>query len=54
MNRLVLIGNGFDLAHGLKTRYEDFINWYWENWGVRLLHGMNRTETDGLCNYQEA
>ncbi len=30
MNRLVIIGNGFDLAHGLKTRYEDFINWYWD------------------------
>lgn len=29
MNRLVLLGNGFDLAHGLKTRYEDFISWYW-------------------------
>ena len=28
MNRLVLIGNGFDLAHGLKTSYEDFIYWY--------------------------
>jgi len=28
MNRLVLIGNGFDLAHGLKTRYNDFIVWY--------------------------
>ncbi|SFO66063.1 AbiH family protein [Prevotella sp. tf2-5] len=28
MNRIVLIGNGFDLAHGLNTRYEDFINWY--------------------------
>lgn len=28
MNRLVLIGNGFDLAHGLPTRYSDFINWY--------------------------
>ncbi|HZF66394.1 MAG TPA: AbiH family protein [Chitinophagaceae bacterium] len=27
-NRLVLIGNGFDLAHGLKTSYKDFINWY--------------------------
>ena len=54
MNRIVLIGNGFDLAHDLKTRYEDFIYWYWENWGVRLLQGMNRTETDGLCNYQEA
>lgn len=25
MNRLVLIGNGFDLAHGLKTSYEDFL-----------------------------
>lgn len=52
MNRLVLIGNGFDLAHGLETRYEDFINWYWENWGVRLLHGMNRTETDSLCTFK--
>ncbi|MFN8296603.1 MAG: AbiH family protein [Chitinophagales bacterium] len=24
MNRLILIGNGFDLAHGLKTSYKDF------------------------------
>ena len=23
MNRIVLIGNGFDLAHGLNTKYED-------------------------------
>lgn len=29
MNRLVIIGNGFDMAHGLKTSYMDFINWYW-------------------------
>lgn len=28
MNRLVLIGNGFDLAHGLKTSYRNFIDWY--------------------------
>ncbi|HBF87830.1 MAG TPA: hypothetical protein DDX39_04230 [Bacteroidales bacterium] len=28
MNKLVIIGNGFDLAHGLKTRYSDFILWY--------------------------
>lgn len=28
MNKLVIIGNGFDLAHGLKTRYNDFIVWY--------------------------
>ncbi len=25
MNRLILIGNGFDLAHGLKTSYHDFM-----------------------------
>lgn len=28
MNRLFLTGNGFDLAHGLKTSYKDFIFWY--------------------------
>lgn len=27
MNRLILIGNGFDIAHGLKTSCADFINW---------------------------
>lgn len=31
MNRLVLIGNGFDLAHDLKTSYGDFLNWYLKN-----------------------
>ncbi|SDD41444.1 Bacteriophage abortive infection AbiH [Niabella drilacis] len=28
MNRLILIGNGFDLAHNLKTKYSDFIFGY--------------------------
>ncbi|WP_394341236.1 AbiH family protein [Pedobacter namyangjuensis] len=28
LNRLVLIGNGFDLAHGLKTAYTDFLLCY--------------------------
>ncbi len=31
MNRIVLIGNGFDLAHGLPTKYEDFINDFWKS-----------------------
>lgn len=30
MNRLILLGNGFDLAHGLKTSYNDFIKWYFK------------------------
>ena len=28
MNRIILIGNGFDLAHGLETSYTHFIDWY--------------------------
>ena len=28
MNKVVIIGNGFDLAHGLETKYLDFILWY--------------------------
>lgn len=27
MNKLIIIGNGFDLDHGYKTSYNDFINW---------------------------
>ena len=31
MNKLILIGNGFDLAHGLPTSYKDFLNDFWKN-----------------------
>lgn len=31
MNKLILIGNGFDLAHGLPTSYKDFIDDFWIN-----------------------
>jgi hypothetical protein len=30
MNRIILIGNGFDLAHKIKTSYHDFITDYWK------------------------
>lgn len=33
INRIVLIGNGFDLAHGLPTSYQDFIRDYWSSIG---------------------
>lgn len=36
LNRLVLVGNGFDLAHNLKTSYNDFIIWY-------LIQAMEQT-----------
>lgn len=31
MNKLILIGNGFDLAHGLPTSYGSFMDFFWEN-----------------------
>jgi len=31
MNKLVIIGNGFDLAHELPTSYKDFILWHINN-----------------------
>jgi len=31
MNRIILIGNGFDLAHNLPTKYENFIDDFWSN-----------------------
>lgn len=38
MNRLVIIGNGFDLAHGLKTSYKDFIRWYLDDFFNKLIN----------------
>ena len=49
MNRLVLIGNGFDLAHGLKTSYKDFIYWYWKQRIVGTCGKFGNTSDDGLC-----
>lgn len=31
MNRLIIVGNGFDLAHGLPTSYGSFLDFIWQN-----------------------
>ena len=49
MNRLVLIGNGFDLAHGLKTSYKDFIYWYWDNRVDAFVGNTSKVSKDCLC-----
>lgn len=49
MNRLVLIGNGFDLAHDLKTSYADFFLWYKCYWIKRLHEIHNNIAKDPLC-----
>ena len=49
MNRLALIGNGFDLAHNLPTKYEHFINWYWNQSWHRFVGNDNNVIEDILC-----
>jgi len=47
MNKLVIIGNGFDLAHGLKTSYKDFLVW-------SINQSISRKEEpnyEGLINF---
>ena len=51
MNRIIIIGNGFDLAHGLPTRYEDFINWYWEQCGQKLRLCSDKVVQDTFCSF---
>ena len=49
MNRIVLIGNGFDMAHGLKTSYMDFINWYWDKRIDAFAGNTTKVSEDRLC-----
>ena len=49
MNRLVIIGNGFDLAHGFKTSYMDFINWYWDKRIDAFVGNTTKISEDCLC-----
>ena len=48
MNRIVLIGNGFDLAHDLKTGYKDFIEWYWEQRVLSFIDNRTMLSSDPL------
>lgn len=52
MNRLVIIGNGFDLAHGLETSYKNFIDWYWNQRYMELLTNNSPMSDDGLCKFE--
>lgn len=52
MNRIILIGNGFDMAHGLKTSYTDFIDWYWEKKILELKNEKGKVLDDGLTKFE--
>jgi len=38
VNRIILIGNGFDLAHEMPTSYNNFISNYWSDINQKLLN----------------
>ncbi len=50
MNRIILIGNGFDLAHGLKTSYKDFIDDYWNRF-IEYCFNQDRINIFGVYEY---
>ena len=37
---LFIIGNGFDLAHGIKSQYSDFAKWVRQRGNYRLVQMM--------------
>ena len=46
MNKILLVGNGFDLAHGLLTSYGDFL-YLMKNWDFFIL-AYNKKNRDGI------
>ena len=52
MNRIVLIGNGFDLAHNLRTKYEHFIDWYWDYRVNGFVGNISNVSKDLLCTFE--
>ena len=52
MNRIVLIGNGFDLAHDLKTSYKDFIEGYWQYRFNKFGKEQSYISKDCLCTFE--
>lgn len=49
MNRIVLIGNGFDLANNYKTSYKDFIVWYFKEKLYDMFCNNKINASDALC-----
>ena len=52
MNRIIIIGNGFDLAHGLPTSYKIFIKWYIDKRVNNLSTCHSNVNSDELCKFR--
>jgi hypothetical protein len=44
MNRIILIGNGFDLAHGMPTSYQHFLDDFWK---TAIEETLSNRDKDG-------
>ena len=57
MNKLVIVGNGFDLAHGLKTSYKSFIDYIWSNlikhYNDLLFNGLVEINKTSISLFQQ-
>ena len=55
MDRLIIVGNGFDLAHGLNTRYSDFYNTLSENTKLKWENTYLPTaeSIENWCDFEE-
>jgi hypothetical protein len=53
MNRIIVIGNGFDLAHGLKTRYKDFIAYILETEKSNVVNEIGKPNDYLQYNYED-
>ena len=40
---ILILGNGFDLAHGLKTKYSDFLKYYQEKYNTPRSMGVDKS-----------
>ncbi|MGE8555331.1 MAG: AbiH family protein [Chryseobacterium jejuense] len=49
MNRIILIGNGFDLAHGIPTSYGSFIDDYWHSKKKEIFTHYQGKEFEDDC-----
>jgi hypothetical protein len=50
-NKLIIVGNGFDLAHGLKTSYKDFIDDFWEKEKQKVISSLDRKTKETYVYY---
>ena len=54
MNRIIIVGNGFDRAHNLKTGYKEFIDDYWSDFSNKITDKVGKQYSiDKIVSYSD-